>query len=86
MRGLQAPRMRQHLQTASKRSNRASILSLKSLAFRFLFVCSAPLVGYSADCCGLQNTFLLLGTLFAVILPLSTFYFLTTLPPKEEKN
>ncbi len=69
MRGLQGPRMRQHLQNASRRANRASILSLKSLIFRLFFVTSGPLVGYSADVLGLHTTFLLLGLLFLLTVP-----------------
>ena len=83
MRGLQGPRMRQHLQAASKRSNRASILSLKSLVFRLMFVCSGPLVGWSADALGLHRTFVLLGILFFLLLPGLTFFFLRTLPQKR---
>ncbi len=83
MRGLQGPRMRQHLQAASQRSNRASILSLKSLIFRLMFVCSGPLVGWSADHLGLHLTFLLVGTFFLLCLPLVTWRFLNTLPCKK---
>jgi MFS family permease len=83
MRGLQGPRMRQHLQASSKRSNRASILSLKSLVFRMMFVCSGPLVGWSADTLGLHRTFILVGAVFLLILPLLTLRFLRTLPVKK---
>jgi len=82
MRGLQGPRLRHHLQQASRRRNRASILSLKSLLFRLLFVLGGPLVGYSADNLGLHPTFLLLGTAFALSLPPLLYLFLTTLPNK----
>ncbi|WP_432822234.1 MFS transporter [Trichloromonas sp.] len=85
MRGLQGPRMRQHLQAASKRSNRASILSLKSLVFRLLFVCSGPLVGWSADTLGLHRTFLLLASVFFLCLPLLAWRFLHTLPPAKNE-
>lgn len=72
MRGLQGPMLRQHLQRASERSNRASLLSLKSLAFRLLFVLTGPLVGLCADRAGLQPAFLLLTGLFLLaLLPLS---------------
>ena len=72
MRGLQGPLLRQHLQRASERSNRASILSLKSLAFRLLFVLTGPLVGLLADHAGLQPTFLLLAGIFLLaLIPLS---------------
>jgi len=75
MRGLQGPLLRTRLQNVSSRENRASILSLKSLIFRLLFVASGPLIGHLADTAGLQPTFLLLAAVFAVALvPLSYFY------------
>lgn len=78
MRGLQGPRMRHHVQNASRRENRASVLSLKSLLFRLIFVVSGPLVGYSADTLGLHATFLLLGALFLLTVPLFLILFWRT--------
>ena len=75
MRGLQGPLLRTRLQNVSSRENRASILSLKSLIFRLLFVASGPLVGHLADTTGLQATFLLLALIFAAaLIPLSRLY------------
>lgn len=75
MRGLQGPLLRHHLQRAGDRSNRAGLLSLKSLAFRLLFVLTGPLIGLLADHVGLQPTFLLLAVLFTlVLLPLSRIF------------
>jgi hypothetical protein len=72
MRGLQGPLLRHHLQAAGSRSNRASLLSLKSLLFRLVFVAGGPLVGHLADRHGLPATFLCLAAFFAaVLLPLS---------------
>ncbi|HAD03174.1 MAG: MFS transporter [Desulfuromonadales bacterium GWD2_61_12] len=80
MRGLQGPLIRHHLQLASSRHNRASILSLKNFAFRLAFVVSGPLVGLAADRAGLAATFLGLALLFALLLlPLSRA-FLNHLP------
>lgn len=80
MRGLQGPLIRHHLQMASRRHNRASVLSLKNLAFRLGFVASGPLVGVAADSAGLPATFLGLGLLLGLLLlPLST-RFLRSLP------
>jgi MFS family permease len=84
MRGLQGPIMRNHLQQASRRSNRASILSLHSLSFRILFVATGPLVGLSADHLGLRTTFSLLAGLFAVFLIPAAWLFLRTLPRRAE--
>lgn len=82
MRGLQGPQLRTRLQNVSSRENRASILSLKSLIFRLLFVVSGPLVGHLADTSGLQPTFLLLAAVFAVTLvPLSRLYLRHALSP-----
>jgi len=85
MRGLQGPIMRNHLQQASRRSNRASILSLGSLSFRVLFVATGPLVGLAADHLGLRPTFGILAVLFAVALLPSAWLFLKTLPKTSDK-
>lgn len=71
MRGLQGPIMRSRLQALSTRRNRASILSLHSLAFRLGFVLTGPLVGLLADHRGLSVTFLALAGFFALSLPLA---------------
>ncbi len=84
MRGLAGPIMRNHLQQASRRGNRASILSLHSLAFRLAFVATGPLVGISADHLGLGPTFSLLAGLFAVVLLPAAWLFLRTLPQRAE--
>jgi hypothetical protein len=84
MRGLAGPIMRNHLQQASWRGNRASILSLQSLAFRLAFVATGPLVGMSADHLGLRPTFSLLAGLFAVVLLPAAWLFLRTLPRRAE--
>jgi MFS family permease len=60
MRGLQGPLLRLHIQQRSRRSERASILSLKSLLFRLGFVAAAPLVGSLADRSGLATAFLVI--------------------------
>jgi MFS family permease len=76
MRGLQGPLMRSRLQALSTRRNRASILSLHSLAFRLGFVLTGPLVGLLADNQGLSATFLALAGFFALTLPLAGKSFL----------
>ena len=76
MRGLQGPLMRSRLQALSTRRNRASILSLHSLAFRSGFVITGPLVGLLADTRGLSSTFLLLAVFFTLSLPLAAQSFL----------
>ncbi|AMV71787.1 MFS transporter [Desulfuromonas sp. DDH964] len=80
MRGLQGPLLRHHLQRDSTRENRASILSLKSLGFRLLFVVTGPPIGWLADRYGLSSTFLLVGLLLVLaLIPLGAT-FLTTRP------
>ncbi len=76
MRGLQGPLMRSRLQALSTRANRASILSLHSLAFRLGFVLTGPLVGWLADKQGLSTTFLVLAVFFLIALPLTAQSFL----------
>jgi MFS family permease len=76
MRGLQGPLMRSRLQALSSRANRASILSLHSLAFRTGFVATGPLVGLLADSFGLSTTFLVLAVFFTLALPVAGLNFL----------
>jgi len=86
MRGLQGPIMRNHLQRAGRRSNRASILSLHSLSFRSMFVVTGPLVGMAADHLGLQPTFNLLAVAFTILLLPACWLFLRTLPERAESH
>ena len=81
MRGLQGPLLRHHLQRDSSRANRASILSLKSLGFRLLFVATGPPVGWLADRFGLATTFTLVGGLLLLfLLPLGHLFLATRAP------
>ncbi len=80
MRGLQGPMMRNLLQQASRRRNRASILSLYSLSFRLLFVLTGPLVGIAADTLGLRPTFAVLAGLFTLTLVPAAYFFYSMLP------
>ncbi|SDL43925.1 Predicted arabinose efflux permease, MFS family [Geoalkalibacter ferrihydriticus] len=61
MRGLQGPLLKAHIQGQSQSSNRASIMSLKSFAFRFCFICTGPAAGLAADRFGLNTAFAILG-------------------------
>jgi len=70
MRGLQGPLTRSLLLGVSSTGERASIVSLKSFAFRLLFVVTAPVIGWSADNIHLRPTFLLLALVFMISLPL----------------
>jgi predicted MFS family arabinose efflux permease len=79
MRGLRGPMLLNHAQQEIPSANRAGILSLQSLAFRFSFVCTGPFVGMLADKVGIQQTFLLLGCVFALVLPPVSWLFLRQL-------
>jgi MFS family permease len=76
MRGLRGPMLLTRAQQEIPSANRAGILSLGSLAFRLGFVCTGPAVGMLADRVGVQQTFLLVGFGFAVILPPAAWLFL----------
>jgi MFS family permease len=80
MRGLRGPMMLNLTQKECPSANRAGILSLQSLCFRLLFVCSGPLVGMLADRYGVQQTFHYLLYAFLIILPPLAFLFLRSLP------
>lgn len=68
MRGLQGPLLKAHIQRHSQSSNRASIMSLKSLTFRFFFICTGPAAGLAADRLGLNAAFGILGTALCLLL------------------
>jgi predicted MFS family arabinose efflux permease len=69
MRGLRGPMMLNLTQQECPSANRAGILSLQSLTFRLLFVCTGPLVGWLADQGGVRQAFLVLLAAFLLILP-----------------
>ena len=69
MRGLRGPMMLSLSQKESPSAHRASILSLQSLCFRLLFVCTGPLVGMLADTAGVQQAFRMLFYVYLVVLP-----------------
>jgi len=76
MRGVQGPFFRHCLQKQSRRFERASILSLKSLLFRLGFVITGPAVGLFADRFGLHATMMMLGAIMILLLLPTSYYFL----------
>jgi cyanate permease len=82
MRGLRGPMMLNLTQKECPSANRAGILSLQSLCFRLLFVCTGPLVGILADRGGVRQTFLYLLVVFMAVLPPLAFLFFRNLPRK----
>jgi MFS family permease len=81
MRGIQGPFLRLVLQKQSARPERASILSLKSLAFRLAFVITGPLVGALADNLGLQTAMIImLGCFGTLLLPVMLVFHKRTVP------
>ena len=86
MRGLRGPMMLAHTQSQSASGNRAATLSLQSVSFRLLFVCTGPLVGKLADGVGVRQTFQLLCYAFLITLPLLSFLFLKNAPgPSKDR-
>jgi MFS family permease len=79
MRGLRGPMMLNLTQKECPSANRAGILSLQSLCFRLMFVCSGPLVGMLADMVGVRHTFQYLLVGFLVVLPPLCWLFLRNL-------
>jgi MFS family permease len=79
MRGMRGPMFLNHTQVESPSANRASILSLQSLAFRIAFIVTGPLVGMLADRHGVQKAFHLLLYCFLLVLPPLALLFLRTL-------
>ena len=83
MRGLRGPMMLNLTQKECPSANRAGILSLQSLCFRLLFVCTGPLVGMLADRVGVSQSFHFLLYAFLLVLPPLAWLFLRTLPKGE---
>lgn len=84
MRGLRGPMMLNLTQKECPSANRAGILSLQSLCFRLLFVCTGPLVGMLADRAGVNQAFHYLLYVFLIILPPLAFLFFRSLPKGEQ--
>jgi MFS family permease len=80
MRGLRGPMMLNLTQKECPSANRAGILSLQSLCFRLLFVCTGPLVGMLADKNGVSQAFHYLLYAFLIVLPPLVFLFFRNLP------
>ena len=80
MRGLKGPMMLSLTQKECPSANRAGILSLQSLCFRLLFVCTGPLVGMLADRAGVSQAFSYLLYAFLIVLPPLAFLFFRNLP------
>ena len=79
MRGLRGPMMLNLTQKECPSANRAGILSLQSLCFRILFVCTGPLVGMLADRVGVRETFQYLLAGFLVVTPPLAWLFLKSI-------
>jgi MFS family permease len=86
MRGLRGPIFLHYTQNESRSANRASILSLQSLAFRIAFIVTGPLVGRMADRMGVQQAFHFLLYGFLVTLPLLSWVFLRNISHGEESR
>jgi MFS family permease len=83
MRGLRGPMMLNLTHKECPSANRAGILSLQSLCFRLLFVCSGPLVGRLADKVGVSQAFQYLLYAFLIVLPPLTLLFIRNLPKEK---
>jgi len=83
MRGLRGPMMLNLTQKECPSANRAGILSLQSLCFRVLFVCTGPLVGMLADKGGVRQAFLYMLIFFLVVLPPLAWLFIRNLPKRQ---
>ncbi len=86
MRGLRGPMMLNLTQKECPSANRAGILSLQSLCFRLLFVCTGPLVGMLADRDGVSRAFYYLLYAFLLILPPLTWLFFRNLPKEIQSK
>jgi hypothetical protein len=81
---MRGPMMLNLIQKECPSANRAGILSLQSLCFRLLFVCTGPLVGMLADRDGVSRAFTYLLYAFLIILPPLTILFFRSLPKGKQ--
>jgi MFS family permease len=86
MRGLRGPLFLQFTQLECPSANRASILSLQSLAFRLAFIVTGPLVGSLADRMGSREAFHTLLYPFILLLPPMALLFLKNLARKGDNG
>ena len=86
MRGLRGPMMLTITQKECPSANRAGILSLQSLCFRLLFVCTGPLVGMLADRIGIRGAFLYLLLGFVIVLPPLAWLFFRSIPQEKVRD
>jgi MFS family permease len=86
MRGLRGPMMLTLTQKECPSANRAGILSLQSLCFRLLFVCTGPLVGMLADWIGVRGAFLYLLLGFVILLPPLVWLFFQSIPKEKAQD
>ncbi len=86
MRGLRGPMMLNLIQKECPSANRAGILSLQSLSFRVLFVCTGPLAGLLADRGGVRHAFQYMLIGFLVVLPPLAWLFMKNLPVPVRKE
>ena len=84
MRGLRGPMMLNLTQKECPSANRAGILSLQSLCFRLLFVCTGPLIGTLADRVGVMQAFQYLLYAFLIVLPPLALLFFRNLPVEKK--
>ncbi len=84
MRGLRGPMMLNLTQKECPSANRAGILSLQSLCFRLLFVCTGPLIGTLADRVGVMQAFQYLLYSFLIVLPPLALLFFRNLPVEKK--
>ena len=67
-RGYATPYLRNEIQKNTLSEIRATVMSIRNLTIRFLFVITAPFVGIILDNFGLNYSFLFVGTLLFIIL------------------
>ena len=67
-RGYATPYLRNEIQKNTLSDIRATVMSIRNLTIRFLFVITAPFVGIILDNFGLNYSFLFVGTLLFIIL------------------
>ena len=85
MRGLRGPMMLNLTQKECPSANRAGILSLQTLCFRLLFVCTGPMVGMLADRGGVSQAFHFLLYAFLLVTPPLVWLFLRNLPKERQE-
>lgn len=75
-RGIATPTLRNYINLISPTETRATILSVRNLVIRLLFVILGPFLGWLTDTFSLNTALAIAGTIFGLMMGITLYYFL----------